>query len=173
MHPSNKEAVDTIYENMDRLGYKCSVLKINAAEYGIPQKRKRVFFLASKKDINASLPQTHGSEKEILANPNLLPYERVIDWIGKFDAPEYCGDEKLATEGKWEHELTCIPFGKNYIALTEREKHPNPVFVLSGFFADRIGVNHWFLLSGVLIIGIAIACPMITEVRKLDLKQNS
>ena len=40
--------------------------------------------------------------------------------------------------------------------------------ILSGFFADRIGVNHWFLLSGVLIIGIAIACPMITEVRKLD-----
>lgn len=32
---------------------------------------------------------------------------------------------------------------------------------------------YWFLLSGVLIIGIAIACPMITEVRKLDLKQNS
>lgn len=129
MHPSNKEAVDTIYENMSRLGYQCSVLKVNAAEYGIPQKRKRVFFLASKKNINAFLPQTHGSEKEILANPMLLPYERVIDWIGKFDAPEYYEEEKLTTEGKWEHELTCIPFGKNYIALTERENHPNPVFV--------------------------------------------
>jgi DHA3 family macrolide efflux protein-like MFS transporter len=42
--------------------------------------------------------------------------------------------------------------------------------ILSGFFADRIGVNHWFLLSGILIIGIAIVCPMITEIRKLDLK---
>ncbi|WP_027630679.1 macrolide efflux MFS transporter Mef(A) [Ruminiclostridium cellobioparum] len=42
--------------------------------------------------------------------------------------------------------------------------------ILSGFFADRIGVNHWFLLSGILIIGIAIVCPMMTEVRKLDLK---
>ncbi|MCD0123575.1 macrolide efflux MFS transporter Mef(A) [Streptococcus agalactiae] len=42
--------------------------------------------------------------------------------------------------------------------------------ILSGFFADRIGVNHWFLLSGILIIGIAIVCPMITEVRKLDFK---
>ena len=42
--------------------------------------------------------------------------------------------------------------------------------ILSGFFADRIGVNHWFLLSGILIIGIAIVCPMITKVRKLDLK---
>jgi DHA3 family macrolide efflux protein-like MFS transporter len=45
--------------------------------------------------------------------------------------------------------------------------------ILSGFFADRISVNHWFLLSGILIIGTAIVCPMITEVRKLNLKQNS
>ena len=42
--------------------------------------------------------------------------------------------------------------------------------ILSGFFADRIGVNHRFLLSGILIICIAIVCPMITEIRKLDAK---
>ncbi|MCC3863745.1 macrolide efflux MFS transporter Mef(A) [Terrisporobacter petrolearius] len=42
--------------------------------------------------------------------------------------------------------------------------------ILSGFFADTIGVNHWFLISGILIIGIAIVCPMITEIRKLDSK---
>ncbi len=129
LHPSNRAAVETIYENMSILGYHCSLLKINAAEYGIPQKRKRVFFLASKKAISASLIQTHGSEKERLINPTLLPYERVIDWIGKFDEVEYCIGQKLETEGKWEYELTCIPFGKNYIALTERENHPNPVFV--------------------------------------------
>ena len=45
--------------------------------------------------------------------------------------------------------------------------------ILSGFLADRIGVNHWFLLSGILIIGVAIVCPMMPEIRKLDLKQNS
>ena len=44
--------------------------------------------------------------------------------------------------------------------------------ILSGFFADRIGVNHWFLLSGILIICIAIVCPMITEIRKFDLKKQ-
>lgn len=129
MHPSNKATVDAIFEHMNTLGYNYSVLKINAAEYGIPQKRKRVFFLASKKEILASMPKTHGSEKEILANPSLLPYERVIDWIGKFDSTEYFGDEKLNTEGKWQYELTCIPFGKNYISLTEREGHPEPIFV--------------------------------------------
>ena len=42
--------------------------------------------------------------------------------------------------------------------------------ILSGAFADTIGVNHWFLISGILIIGIAIICPMMTEIRKLDLK---
>ena len=42
--------------------------------------------------------------------------------------------------------------------------------ILSGFFADRIGINHWFLISGILIIGIAIVCPMMTEIRKLDAK---
>lgn len=129
MHPSNKEAVSTIFENMEKLGYKYSVLKINAAEHGIPQKRKRVFFLASKKKINAKLKQTHGSLKECESNPDLLPYERVIDWIGKLDSEEYFAGENLSTEGKWENELKCVPFGKNYIALTERAGYPDPVFV--------------------------------------------
>ena len=72
LHPSNKAAVDTIYENMKSLGYHYSLLKVNAAEYGIPQKRKRVFFLASKKEINARLTQTHGNEKECLANEEMV-----------------------------------------------------------------------------------------------------
>lgn len=129
MHPSNKEAVDTIFEHMEQLGYKCSLLKTNAADYGIPQKRKRVFFLASKKNIDAKLVKTHGSEKECLKDTTLLPYESVINWIGKFDKFEYCKDYKLDTEGKWEHELTCVPFGKNYIALTARDGYPDPVFI--------------------------------------------
>ncbi len=40
--------------------------------------------------------------------------------------------------------------------------------ILSGFFADRIGINLWFLLSGMVIIGIAIVCLIMKEVRRLD-----
>lgn len=40
--------------------------------------------------------------------------------------------------------------------------------ILSGLFADRVGVNYWFLISGVLIIIIAIVCPLVTAIRKLD-----
>lgn len=138
LHPSNHEAIETIAENMEQLGYHYSMLKINAAEHGIPQKRKRVFFLASRKEINAVLPQTHGNEKECKANSSLLPYERVVDYIGKFDDSLYCADENLFTAGKWEHELTCVPFGKNYIALTARDNYPNPIF--------EAGKRYWLSL---------------------------
>lgn len=40
--------------------------------------------------------------------------------------------------------------------------------ILSGIFADRIGVNNWFLISGILIVGIAIVCPLIPVVESLD-----
>ena len=151
LHPSNKEAVENIYEHMDKLGYHCSLLKLNAAEYGIPQKRKRVFFLASKKTIDAHIIQTHGSEKECFSNPNLLPYERVVDYIAKFDSFKYCETEKLTTEGKWEHELTCVPFGKNYIALTERAGYPNPVFVAGKRYWLSLLKLHPFLPSWTII----------------------
>jgi DHA3 family macrolide efflux protein-like MFS transporter len=42
--------------------------------------------------------------------------------------------------------------------------------ILSGFFADQIGANRWLLLSGLVIIGIAIVCPMVAVIRKLDSK---
>lgn len=53
LHPSNRPAVDVIVNNMEKLGYNFSMLKTNAADYGIPQKRKRVFFIATKKKIKA------------------------------------------------------------------------------------------------------------------------
>lgn len=40
--------------------------------------------------------------------------------------------------------------------------------IISGFFADRIGVNHWFLMSGIVIMVIAAACHLVPAVRGLD-----
>ena len=44
--------------------------------------------------------------------------------------------------------------------------------ILSGVFADQIGVHHWFLLSGLIITGIAALCPLVPEIRKLNRKEN-
>jgi len=151
MHPSNQGAVDSIYENMQKLGYNCSLIRTNAADYGIPQKRKRVFFLASKKKINAKLIKTNGTSNECLKDSSLLPYERVIDWIGAFDKDIYCEGEKLDTQGKWGHELTCIPFGKNYISLSARESYPEPVFVAGKRYWSSLLKLHPFLPSWTII----------------------
>lgn len=40
--------------------------------------------------------------------------------------------------------------------------------LISGSFADSVGVNKWFLLSGVLIIGIAALCLIIPSIRAID-----
>lgn len=129
LHPTNKEAVDSIVKKATALGHHFSMLKMNAADYGIPQRRKRVFFIATKKKIDAKISPTHGDVKDILENPKLNLYERAIDWIAPFDHEEFWFNEPISSEGKYEYELTCIPPGKNYIALSEKAGHPNPVFM--------------------------------------------
>lgn len=151
LHPTNKEAVDSIVEKAKDLGYHFSMLKMNAADYGIPQRRKRVFFIAAKKKINASIHPTHGDVKDILENPKLLPYERAIDWIAPFDNAKFWLDEPIGSEGKYEYELTCIPPGKNYIALSERAGHPNPVFVAGKRYWSSLLKLHPLLPSWTII----------------------
>lgn len=128
LHPKNISAVQNLEEGIDKLGYKFIVFRANAIEFGVPQKRKRVFFIASKKEISSEPKKTHGSNKDIFCDSNLLPYERVIDWIGKYDADKYFEKEELTLGKTYENELNQVPPGQNYFALTERSGHPNPKF---------------------------------------------
>lgn len=128
LHPKNVAAVQELEETIDKMGYKFIVHKANALEYGVPQKRKRVFFIASRKNIDTLPIPTHGSDLEILLNPNLKPYEKVIDWIGKFDINDFFEPEELTTGKTYDEALKQIPPGKNYFALTDRNGHPNPQF---------------------------------------------
>lgn len=55
-----KNVKDIIYENFNQLGYEVKHKILNASEYGVPQKRKRVIFLISKiKDINFPEPYNY------------------------------------------------------------------------------------------------------------------
>lgn len=125
LHPSNKAALDSIIDSIEELGYNYSLLRLNSADYGVPQKRKRVFFLASRNKIDAYIQPTHGTGN--LIDGDLMPYERVIDWIGKFDDIE--SEESVIVEGKYELELKEVPPGKNYIALSEKAGYPKPKFI--------------------------------------------
>ncbi len=45
------------------MGYHFIKYKANAIDFGVPQKRKRVFFIASRKKINGNPITTHGNVK--------------------------------------------------------------------------------------------------------------
>ncbi len=134
LHPKNANAVSDLTEAIDKLGYKFIVYRANAQDFGVPQKRKRVFFIASRKEIIGNPIKTHGDELERILNSDLLPYENVIDWIGKFDTDKYFEPEELTTGKTYDEELKQIPPGQNYFALSERSGHPNPKFLANKRF---------------------------------------
>lgn len=139
LHPKNINAVYEIVQIIENLGFNYKICKVNAIDFGVPQKRKRVFIVASKNKFKTELHKTHGSDKEILLNPKLKPYERVIDWIGQYD-DLYYSDDYDSTEGKYYEELKAVPPGSNYIALTAKNNYPNPKFIA--------GKRYWtFLLK--------------------------
>ncbi|PWS27106.1 DNA cytosine methyltransferase [Pedobacter yonginense] len=128
LHPTNKIAVENLKNSIDQLGYDFQIVKSNALDYGVPQKRKRVFFLASRKKFIGEPIKTHGSSDEIKLNPSLLPYENVGNWIEKYNIEKFFENEELTTGKTYSQELMAVPPGKNYIALTSRHNYPDPKF---------------------------------------------
>lgn len=47
--PDGREVKDVVINEIEGLGYKCNTAKLTASDYGVPQNRERVFFLAHKK----------------------------------------------------------------------------------------------------------------------------
>lgn len=129
LHPTNKIAVEQLELAIAELGYKLQTVNTNAVDYGVPQKRKRVFFMASKKGFNGLPVKTHGSESDIKNNTSILPYESVSQWIAKYDTPDLFEQEETTLGKTYSDQLMAVPPGKNYIALTERYNYPDPPFV--------------------------------------------
>lgn len=135
LHPHNRQAVDDLAEALDQMNYNYVLVKANACDYGVPQKRKRVFFIASKRKIKTFPTPTHSEKCE----EGKLPYERVIDWIGRFDVTQSLL-ETDSTEGLHHDALIQVPPGSNYIALSERRGHIPELF--------KPGTRYWtFLLK--------------------------
>ena len=93
--------------------YKLQILQINAATYGVPQIRERLFMLASidGRFIEPPTP-THGD------TDGLEPFRTAWDALGDLDISEW--DHELAPTGKWARLLHSIPEGQNYLWHTPR-----------------------------------------------------
>lgn len=128
LHPKNADAVASLEESIERLGYYFIKYKADAQNFGVPQKRKRVFFIASKKPIKHMPVISHVPFGDLELYPDKEPFERVIDWIARYDTPEYFEEYEVTLGKTYGFELSEIPPGENYFALTEREGYPAPKF---------------------------------------------
>lgn len=130
LHPSNKKAVESIERSIKKLGYSYKMIRVNALDYGVPQRRKRVFFIASKKKMNGAIPErTHCAPEELDMFPDLQPHVNVGVAIKKYAAKKYFEESESAEKGTYYKDLLQVPAGKNYLVLTEKAGYPNPKFV--------------------------------------------
>lgn len=98
-----------------RLGWKL----LNAAHFGVPQLRERVFLVGSRDGKNFEFPRpTHGPPDKPGLFDDRQPYRTAWDAIG--DLPEAPNEPSLAVGGKWGALLPSIPEGQNYLWHTNR-----------------------------------------------------
>ncbi|MDB0063541.1 DNA cytosine methyltransferase [Gammaproteobacteria bacterium] len=114
MHPSNIEAVESLENEVIKMGYNMQILKLNAADYGVPQKRKRVFFLVTKKRIEVEPIKTHFQSNDLF---NDQCYSKTIDWIGPFNINKYSEEGEFLTNKTYFEQLISVPPGKNYFKV--------------------------------------------------------
>jgi DNA (cytosine-5)-methyltransferase 1 len=91
------------------------VLQLNAADFGVPQFRERVFVVAARSGKIFTAPQpTHGPHGDLIA------YRTAWDAIGGFNDEAVPAD--LLLTGRWAALLPAIPEGKNYLWHTPRNE---------------------------------------------------
>lgn len=97
--------------------YKLTTCKVNAADYGVPQNRERLFIIANIKGKEFQMPQpTHGKEKD-QHERDIEDYMTAWDAIGDLENVQY---SQLTVTSKWGDLLPSIPQGNNYLWHTNR-----------------------------------------------------
>lgn len=129
LHPTNKSIVDQFLDIAFDNGYKCKVVRANALDYGVPQKRKRIFVLGTKGAFKADEPRKTHCAPDQCDDTGLLPYVNVGEAIAGYEGQEYFEPEEVAEGGTYYEDLCEVPAGMNYKALTSWYGYENPKFV--------------------------------------------
>jgi DNA (cytosine-5)-methyltransferase 1 len=101
-----------------------------AADYGVPQRRQRVFVLGSR-DKKPELPEpTHSGPHETRKSfdRSLQPHVPTRVAIGDLDGRPDLAEPEEHVNGRYGHLLPEIPPGDNYLFYTAKRGHPEPLF---------------------------------------------
>ena len=125
-HPSSKPLFEAFLAAVAKLGYAMTVSELNAAEFGVPQLRKRIFVTGLRGKHAPAPPQpTHSLTQE-----RVLHLKRVVSVeaaLAPFGGNDHFEKEEVIA-GRYADHLHEIPPGWNYKALSAWAGHPNPSF---------------------------------------------
>jgi DNA (cytosine-5)-methyltransferase 1 len=126
---ASKPAYERLMREIDEAGYDCVAKVLNAADYGVPQSRPRLFVLGVPKGepVPAHPAPTHWGMWERRQTGGQLGQPHVSTGFaldGLVSEPE----PEEVVGGKYGHLLPAIPPGDNYLFYTDKRGHPDPQF---------------------------------------------
>lgn len=125
---ASRPAFQRLLQEVDDAGYHCTWAVLNAADYGVPQLRPRLFVVGVPKGtpLPELPPPTHGGSWERRqTGSGEIPHVTAGQALaGLVTSPE----PEEVVRGSWGHLLPGIPPGDNYLFYTAERGHPDPVF---------------------------------------------
>ena len=117
-----------LLKGIEAAGYHYRWEVLNAADYGVPQLRPRLFIVGARKgEALPALPDAghHGLWERRRTGGGPLPHVTAGEALdGLVTEPE----REEVVRGKWGHLLPEVPPGDNYLHFTARRGHPDPMF---------------------------------------------
>ena len=101
-----------------RSKYKLNFIKLNCADYGIPQLRRRVFIVASRDGSTFNAPLSTHAESAI-PRLGIKKHKSTWDALSRISISKQ-EKELLRVGGRWGELLDSIPAGENYLWHTRR-----------------------------------------------------
>jgi DNA (cytosine-5)-methyltransferase 1 len=97
------------------VSYRLFAAIIDAADFGVPQHRRRLFIVLDREGRTFKMPRpTHGQDSSGRLAPYLTAWDAICDLRVKSTPPE------LQMRGRWAQLLPSIPEGENYLWHTDR-----------------------------------------------------
>lgn len=97
--------------------YSASIAVLNAADYGVPQLRRRLFVIGARDGSEFEFPSaSHVDPAHAVPGDNRPRYRTAWDALHDVGS----NDSSLAPKGKWAALLPAIPEGQNYLWHTDR-----------------------------------------------------
>lgn len=127
----NVKPFERLIGRLQAAGYRTQAKVLNAADYGVPQLRKRLIVYALRGAAPPSYPPTTHSgwtETSRTIDPMKIPYKTSREAIGDLENREDLSEPEEVVGGRYGHLLPEIPPGENYLFFTEKRGHPEPRF---------------------------------------------